>query len=43
LPSSVDRGISGLVSGTLVSPFLAIVVTLGYFRLRRAHDTITPG
>jgi hypothetical protein len=31
--------LSGLISGTLVAPFLALVVTLGYFRLRHAHQT----
>jgi hypothetical protein len=31
--------LSGLISGTLVAPFLALVVTLGYFRLRDAHQT----
>lgn len=33
LPNAVASFISGIVSGTLVSPFLALVVTLGYFRL----------
>jgi hypothetical protein len=31
--------LSSLVSGTVVAPFLALVVTLGYFRLRDAHQT----
>ena len=31
--------LSNLVSGTVVAPFLALVVTLGYFRLRDAHQT----
>jgi hypothetical protein len=38
LPTSVGQIISGLISGTLVAPFLALVVTLGYFRLRGAHE-----
>jgi hypothetical protein len=31
--------ISNLISGTVVAPFLALVVTLGYFRLRDAHQS----
>jgi hypothetical protein len=31
--------LSSLVSGTVVAPFLALVVTLGYFRLRDAHQS----
>jgi hypothetical protein len=32
------------VSGTLVAPFLALVVTLGYFRLLGARNAATgPG
>jgi hypothetical protein len=38
LPASVSQVLSGLISGTLVAPFLALVVTLGYFRLRSAHE-----
>jgi hypothetical protein len=34
----VAQILSGLISGTLVAPFLAIVVTLGYFRLRGASQ-----
>jgi hypothetical protein len=30
--------ISNIVSGTLVSPFLALVLTLGYFRLLAAES-----
>jgi hypothetical protein len=37
LPDAARSVISGVVSGTLVSPFLALVLTLGYFRLRAAH------
>lgn len=38
LPPEVRNAIGGLVSGTLVSPFLALVVTLGYFRLLAAKS-----
>ncbi len=41
LPGVLANGISELVSGTLVAPFLAVVVTLAYFRLRQAHLSIT--
>jgi hypothetical protein len=41
LPASVSQILSGLISGTLVAPFLALVVTLGYFRLRGAHEGTT--
>ena len=37
LPQELANAISSIVSGTLVSPFLAIVLTMGYFRLRAAH------
>jgi hypothetical protein len=44
LPSAAARVISSLVSGTLVTPFFALVVTLGYFRLLSAHNAVTgPG
>lgn len=36
LPQELRNSIAGLVSGTLVAPFLALVVTLGYFRLLTA-------
>ncbi|MGZ4638570.1 MAG: hypothetical protein ACXV2J_05875 [Actinomycetes bacterium] len=39
LPSAARSIISGIVSGTLVSPFLALVLTLGYFRLLSAHSS----
>ncbi len=41
LPDAARRGVSGLISGTLVAPFLALVVTLGYFRLLSSQDRIT--
>jgi len=37
LPGAVRSFVSGVVSGTLVAPFLALVLTMGYFRLRAAH------
>ena len=42
LPQSIGQALSELISGILVAPFLALVVTLGYFRLRAAHETV-PG
>ena len=38
LPDAAQGFISGIVSGTLVAPFLALVLTMGYFRLRAASD-----
>jgi uncharacterized membrane protein len=40
LPDAARTSVSGVVSGTLVAPFLALVVTLGYYRLRNAHEAI---
>lgn len=37
LPTAAANFVSSIVSGTLVSPFLALVLTLGYFRLLAAH------
>ena len=37
LPQAARDFIASIVSGTLVSPFLALVLTLGYFRLLAAH------
>jgi hypothetical protein len=37
LPGLARNFISGIVSGTLVAPFLALVVTLLYYRLTAAH------
>jgi len=37
LPDSVQSLISGIVSGTLTAPFIALVLTLSYFRLRQVH------
>jgi hypothetical protein len=37
LPNAVQQFISTIVAGTLVSPFLSLVLTLGYFRLLAAH------
>jgi hypothetical protein len=38
LPDAANSFLSGIVSGTLVSPFLALVLTLGYFRLTAAQS-----
>ena len=37
LPDALARFISSIVSGTLIAPFTALVLTMGYFRLRAAH------
>jgi hypothetical protein len=37
LPTAASNFVSSIVSGTLVSPFLALVLTLGYFRLLAAR------
>lgn len=41
LPNAAAQAMSGLISGTVVAPFLAVVVTLGYFRLLGAHGSAT--
>ncbi|MGI8676722.1 MAG: hypothetical protein ACR2JT_07305 [Nocardioidaceae bacterium] len=41
LPDALRRILSGLISGTLVAPFLALVVTLAYFRLLSAQNSAT--
>jgi hypothetical protein len=44
LPGAARNAISSIVSGTLVAPFLALVVTLVYYRLTAAHGaTDGPG
>jgi hypothetical protein len=37
LPQELANAISSIISGTFVSPFLALVLTMGYFRLVAAH------
>jgi hypothetical protein len=37
LPTAASNFVSSIVSGTLAAPFLALVLTLGYFRLLAAH------
>jgi hypothetical protein len=37
LPDALGAFLSSLVSGTVVSPYLAVVLTLGYFRLTAAQ------
>jgi hypothetical protein len=39
LPVVARNAISSIVSGTLVAPFLALVVTLIYYRLTAAHES----
>src|SRR3954452_5211700 len=39
LPDGVQQFVSGIVSGTLTAPYSALVLTLGYFRLRQVHGT----
>jgi hypothetical protein len=34
LPDAARQVLSGVISGTLVAPFLALVVTLGFYRLK---------
>ena len=36
LPHALSNGLSSIISGTLVSPFIALVVTLVYYRLSGA-------
>jgi hypothetical protein len=37
LPATAGNFIAEVVSGTLIAPFIAIVVTLVYYRLTTAH------
>src|SRR3954447_4952271 len=39
LPDAVKSLISGIVSGTLTAPYIALVLTLSYFRLRQVRGT----
>lgn len=41
LPDTLAQFLASVLSGTLVAPFLALVVTLGYYRLRAAHSNAT--
>jgi len=38
LPPAARSFLSGLISGSLVSPYVSVVLTLGYFRLLAAHN-----
>ena len=38
LPAALGRGLSSVISGTLIAPFLALVVTLVYYRLSATTD-----
>jgi len=37
LPDGVQQFVSGIISGTLTAPYIALVLTLSYFRLRQVH------
>jgi hypothetical protein len=39
LPASVQQFVSGIISGTLTAPYIALVLTLSYFRLRQAQGS----
>src|SRR5690349_13275983 len=44
LPNWLSNGVSSVISGTLVSPFIALVVTLVYYRLTATSaDPVPPG
>jgi hypothetical protein len=44
LPDALGRGLSSVISGTLIAPFLALVVTLVYYRLSgNAQVPAAPG
>src|SRR5579862_2015335 len=44
LPNVLDRGLSSVISGTLIAPFIALVVTLVYYRLSAdAQVSAAPG
>jgi hypothetical protein len=43
LPDAVGTFLSSLVSGAFVSPYLAVVLTLGYFRLRAVESPAPDG
>ena len=44
LPDALGRGLSSVISGTIVAPFIALVVTLVYYRLSgNAQVPATPG
>jgi hypothetical protein len=38
LPHFLGRGLSSVISGTLIAPFIALVVTLVYYRLSGASQ-----
>src|SRR5437773_1631111 len=39
LPNALGRGLSSVISGTIVAPFIALVVTLVYYRLSASSET----
>jgi hypothetical protein len=42
LPAAVREFITSIVAGTLLAPFLALVVTLLYYRLTAGHGSRQP-
>jgi ABC-type multidrug transport system fused ATPase/permease subunit len=42
LPDTLGNGLSSVISGTLISPFIALVVTLVYYRLSGAPSEPAP-
>ena len=42
LPDALGNGLSSVISGTLISPFIALVVTLVYYRLSGAPSEPAP-
>jgi O-antigen/teichoic acid export membrane protein len=42
LPLPVGNGLATVVSGTLVAPFIALVVTSLYYRLTGQPSNVTP-
>jgi hypothetical protein len=38
LPNGVQQFLSGIISGTLTAPYISLVLTLSYFRLRQAKE-----
>ncbi len=38
LPNALGRGLSSVISGTLIAPFIALVVTLVYYRLSASSE-----
>ena len=43
VPDSIQAFVTSLVSNTLIAPFLALVLTLGYYRLRATGEPAVAG